>query len=181
MKLKSLLFFLIAGLSLTAGYHAHAGAFIKFDGIDGEATDTRHKNWSDLQSVSFGIKVEADTGAGGMTSRPVAGEVKCVKVLDKSSPLLMRRLVLGELIPALTIEFTRSTAAGNEPYLKYELKNVLISSYSVSPGGAGGDAVPTETLSLNYEEIKVTYTERDEAGQVRSTVEYTWNVTGIAQ
>jgi type VI secretion system secreted protein Hcp len=181
MKLKSLLFSLIAGLSLTVGFHAHAAAYIKFDGVDGEATDARHKNWSDLQSVSFGIKVETTTGAGGSTSRPVAGEVNCVKVLDKSSPLLMRRLVLGEVIPTLTIEFTRSTAAGDEPYLKYELKDVLISSYSISPGGGGEGEVPTETLSLNYGEIKVTYTERDASGQVTSTVDYTWNVTGTAQ
>lgn len=184
MKLKSLLFSLIAGLSLTAGTPAHAGAFIKFDGIDGEATDTRHKNWSDLQSVSFGIKVETTMGTGGSTSRPVAGEVKCVKVLDKSSPLLMRALTLGEKIPLLTIEFTRSTAAGEEPYLKYEMHDVLISSYNIAPGGDGsgaGEQAPTETLSLNYEEIKVTYTERDQAGQVRSTVEHTWNVTGTAQ
>jgi type VI secretion system secreted protein Hcp len=178
MKLKSLLFSLIAGLSLTAGSHVHAAAYIKFDGVDGEATDDRHESWSNLQSVSFGIKVETTTGAAGSTSRAVAGEVKCVKVLDKSSPLLMRSLTLGEVIPILTIEFTRSTAAGDEPYLKYELKDVLISSYSIAPGGGGsgeGEA-PTETLSLNYEEIKVTYTERDEAGQSKGNVEYTWKV-----
>jgi type VI secretion system secreted protein Hcp len=179
MKLKSLLFSLIAGLGLTAGTHAHAAAYIKFDGVDGESTDARHKNWSDLQSVSFGIKVETTTGAGGSTRRAVAGEVQCVKVLDKSSPLLMRALTLGEIIPILTIEFTRSTAAGDEPYLKYELENILISSYSISPGGGGsgeGEQAPTETLSLNYEKITVTYTERDEAGQVKGTVAYTWSV-----
>lgn len=117
-------------------------------------------------------------GDGGATSRAVAGEVKCVKVLDKSSPMLMRGLVLGETIPTLTIEFTRATAAGDEPYLKYELKDVLISSYSISTGGgdSGGAQAPTETLSLNYEEIKVTYTERAPAGQVLGTVEYTWKV-----
>jgi len=178
MKLKSLLFSLIAGLGLTAGSHAYAAAYIKFDGVDGEATDARHENWSNLQSVSFGIKVETSTGTAGSTSRAVAGEVKCVKVLDKSSPLLMRSLTLGEVIPILTIEFTRSTAAGDEPYLKYELKDVLISSYSIAPGGGGsgeGEA-PSESLSLNYEEIKVTYTERDEAGQSKGNVEYTWKV-----
>jgi type VI secretion system secreted protein Hcp len=97
----------------------------------------------------------------------VAGEIKCVKVLDKSSPLLMRALILGEVIPTFTIKFTRPTAAGNEPYLKWELNDVLISSYSISPGGGGEGEAPTETLSLNYEEIKVTYTERDASGQVK--------------
>lgn len=178
MKLKSLLVSLIAGLSLTGASQAYAAAYIKFDGVDGEATDAQHANWSNLQSLSFGISVETTTGTGGSTRRAVAGEIKCVKVLDKSSPLLMRALTLGEIIPILTIEFTRSTAAGDEPYLKYELKDVLISSYSISPGGGGtgeGEA-PSESLSLNYEEIKVTYTERDNTGQSKGNVEYTWKV-----
>ncbi len=179
MKLKSLLFSLIAGLGLTAGTDAYAAAYIKFDGVDGESIDARYRNWSDLQSVSFSIVREVVAGGGGATSRAVAvaGEFTCVKELDKSSPLLMRGLVLGETIPTLTIELTRSTEAGDQPYLKYELKDVLISSYSIAPGGGGsgqGEA-PTETLSLNYEEIKVVYTQLDAGGQAVGTTEFNWN------
>ncbi len=35
---------------------------------------------------------------------------------------------------------------------------------------------PLETLSLNFEEIKVTYTECDSLGRSRSNVEYSWRV-----
>jgi len=59
-------------------------------------------------------------------------------------------------------------------YLKYELKDVIISSYSVN--GESREHAPSETLSLNYEEIKVTYTEVDSKGQKKGKVEYHWKV-----
>jgi type VI secretion system secreted protein Hcp len=42
-------------------------------------------------------------------------------------------------------------------YLKWELTDVIISSYSTSAGA--DNTVPTETISLNFEEIKQTYSE----------------------
>jgi len=60
-------------------------------------------------------------------------------------------------------------------YYAYELKNVLVTSYSV--GGSGqSDDVPMEQFSLNYEEIKVTYTENDSKGKKKGNVEYSWKV-----
>ena len=52
---------------------------------------------------------------------------------------------------------------------------MLVTSYSIG-GSAQSDPVPTETLSLNFEEIKVTYTEFGETGQAKGNVEYTWKV-----
>jgi type VI protein secretion system component Hcp len=40
----------------------------------------------------------------------------------------------------------------SQPYLRYELKNVIVTSLTT---GGHGDDRPTETLSLNDEEIKV--------------------------
>ncbi len=36
--------------------------------------------------------------------------------------------------------------------------------------------VPTEDFALNYEEIKVTYTENDNKGKKKGNVEYSWKV-----
>jgi type VI protein secretion system component Hcp len=52
----------------------------------------------------------------------------------------------------------------------------MVTSYSIS-GSAQGEDVPTEQFSLNFEEIKVTYTEQDKAtGQPKGNVEYSWKV-----
>ena len=44
-------------------------------------------------------------------------------------------------------------------------------------GGSGqSETVPTENIKINFEEIKVTYTECDSKGQKKGNVEYSWKV-----
>ncbi len=82
----------------------------------------------------------------------------------------------GKVYPKVEIHLTASyTDAGRQTYYAYELKNALVTSYNI--GGSGqADDVPTEELSLNFEEIKVTYTECDNAGKKKGNVEYSWKV-----
>ena len=47
--------------------------------------------------------------------------------------------------------------------------------YNISGSGQSED-VPMEDFSLNFEEIKVTYTEADAAGKKKGSVEYSWKV-----
>jgi type VI protein secretion system component Hcp len=51
----------------------------------------------------------------------------------------------------------------------------MVTSYSVSGAGQSED-VPMEDFSLNYEEIKVTYTEHDSKGKKKGNIEYSWKV-----
>lgn len=157
----------------TAGY-------IKFDGIDGEAIDRGHKDWIDILSVSHGISRPMSAGATGATRQRAAatyGDVVVVKELDKSSPKLMESLSTGAVIPTMALSVTRASADGTStPYLQWELKNVMVTAYRIS-GATSGEDRPTETISLNYEEIKVTYTEQDAAtGATKGNVEYNWKV-----
>ena len=72
--------------------------FIKFDGVDGEAKDKDHKQWSDLLSMVWGVR-KAGAGATGQTRRRGVATVEDVvitKELDKSSPEARRSGVLGQ-------------------------------------------------------------------------------------
>ena len=51
----------------------------------------------------------------------------------------------------------------------------MVTSYLLTGSGQAED-VPTEEISLDYEEIKVTYTERDSTGSSKGNVEYSWKV-----
>jgi type VI secretion system secreted protein Hcp len=157
---------------------AWAAAYIKFEGVDGEAQDKDHKGWSDLASFSQGISMPGD-GATGATRRRgdvVLEDVVVTKELDKSSPKLAEAICKGKVYPKVEIHVTASyTDAGRVTYFRYELKNVLVTSYDIS-GSGQSEEVPMETLSLNFEEIKVTYTETDAAGKSKGNVEYTWKV-----
>ena len=152
-------------------------AYIKFDGIDGEAKDKDHQNWSDLVSFSQPIhKPGAGTGATRRRGDVILEDIVCVKELDKTSPKLAESICKGKVFPKVEIQVTASyTDAGRVTYYAYELKNVQVVSYNISGSGQSED-VPMEDISLNFEEIKVTYTECDNAGKKKGNIEYTWKV-----
>ena len=153
-------------------------AYIKFEGVDGEAKDKDHKAWSDLVSFGQGIH-QPGGGATGPTRRRgdvILDDISCSKELDKASPKIAEAVCKGKVFGKVEIHVTASTTdAGRVTYWAYELKNVMVTSYTV--GGSGqAETVPSEDFSLNFEEIKATYTEVDNAGKKKGNVEYTWKV-----
>jgi type VI secretion system secreted protein Hcp len=153
-------------------------AFIKFEGVDGECLDKNHSKWSDVLNFSQGIS-QPGSGMTGATRRRgdvVLDDVMVVKEIDKASPKLAEAMCKGRVFPKVEIHVTASyTDAGRVTYYAYELKNSLVTSYTVS-GAGQSEEVPTEQFSINFEEIKVTYTECDKAGKSKGNVEYTWKV-----
>lgn len=162
---------------ITIGSTGTAGGsmYLHITGIDGEATDADHKDWIEVLSYSFGM---ADPGAGatGTTRRRgdvVLEDIVVVKELDKSSPKLMEKCAKGEVIASLVIDVCRETG-GSSTYYKYELENVMVTSFYSS--GSTEEGVPVETVTFNFEEITVTYTETDSEGKSKGNVEFNWKV-----
>jgi type VI secretion system secreted protein Hcp len=152
--------------------------YIKFDGIDGEAADKDHKGWSDLESFSQALSRPGGSGTGvaRRSGDVILEDILCTKALDKSSPKIAEAVCNGKVFPKVELHLTASyTGAGRVTYYAYELKNVLVTNYGIS-GSGQSDSRAQENISLNFEEIKVTYTETDEAGKKKGNVEYTWKV-----
>ncbi len=158
------------------GYEMLAGMFIKFDGVDGETQNKDHIGWCDALSFSQGQSLP--DGSIGLRQRGnvVFEDIVVIKELDKASPKLAEAVCNGNVFPRVEIHLTTTyTVAGNVTYYAYELKNVQIVSYRI--GGSGySEHIPTEEISLSFEEIKVTYTEIDEGGRPKGNVEYEWRV-----
>jgi type VI secretion system secreted protein Hcp len=150
---------------------AEAAAYLKFDGVDGEAVDKDHKGWIDIESFSQTITGQYGDSTGTSRSRGAAilGDIVVAKELDKSSPKLAESVLIGNVFP--TVEFQLASSAGT--YFTYELKNVMVTSYSIS---GDADQIPMEEFSLRFEEIKVTYTEMDSEGNKKGNIEYSWKV-----
>ncbi len=153
-------------------------AYIKFDGVDGESQDKDHKAWSDLMSFSQGL-TQPGGGSTGQTRRRgdvIVDDLSCAKELDKASPKIAEAVANGKVFSKVEIHVTASyTDAGRVTYYAYELKNVLVTHYHIS-GSGQSDSVPAEDFSLNFEEIKVTYTENDSKGNKKGNIEYSWKV-----
>ena len=122
------------------------------------------------------INIPRDTHTGLPTGKRIHGALQITKEIDKASPNLAEAICKGKVFPKVEIHVTASTTdAGRVTYYIYDLKNVMVTSYDVS-GSGQAEEVPMETFALNFEEIKVTYTECDREGKTKGKVEYSWKV-----
>ena len=147
--------------------------FAKYDGIDGESQDANHDNWIDVLSFDWGAHRPGGGSTGQSRRRGAAVVEDLVLAIDyeKASPKLLEKCLKGEIIPKLDVELTATYGGARATYLKYELKNVMVTSYQVNASGNDEAGPPTVVVANNFEEIKVTYTEFDDTGAARGNIE----------
>lgn len=150
MKIGKLLTSCAVALTLTTSLAplAHAAAFMKFDGIDGEVTTSPYEDYTRID----GFKVEINGAQGGTE----LGEMSVNFKIDKASPRLMLACASAITIPQVEIILTRPHQSGSDKaYYTITLTNVVVSSYKNER--VSGNETPFDHVTLNYEEITWTY------------------------
>ena len=152
--------------------------FMKIEGIDGESTDDKHKNWIELRSFSWGVSQPASVASstGGRTAgRADFKDFTVTKLLDKSSPNIYLYCANGKHIPRVTIEFCLATG-DKHTFMKFVMEDVIVSS--ASPGGQSLDEEhrPLETVTLNYGKIEWEYTPIDHTGKKGAAIKQGWDL-----
>ena len=158
-----------AGSLATNEAYAAVDMFLKIDGIDGESTDEAHEGEIEILSFSWGETNEGKAHAGGGGGGP--GKVSLqdfnfAMIFEKSSPKLMQACAEGKHIPKAILTVRKAGfAAGSEPdpYLTITLTEILISSYQTG-GSADDDAVPVDSVSLNFAKIDFEYQQQNDRG-----------------
>lgn len=134
--------------------------YLKYDGIDGEATHDKHKQWIDVSSMQFGIGRGIATPSGAVANReasePSVSEITISKQMDAASPKLFTESATGAVGKKVQIHLVSTGSPGNT-YVEYTLTNALISGYSVSTGGDR----PVESISINFTKIEYKLTPYD--------------------
>ena len=151
---------------------AAAHIYMQLGEIKGESTDRVHSDWIDVLSVDWGAKATPVRAMatvprqGGERKRPGRvkyGDITLKKSYDASSANLAQACAKGKHVPKVSLEWTTTDADGSR-YMRVELRDVTISSYSID---ASGDQ-PIESVTLNYAEIKTSYIPEEERGKVDS-------------
>jgi len=124
----------------------------------------------ELLSYSFGM---SQSEAKGRRSTPKVNDIVVTKKTDAASPKLMLACANGKHNASAQLTVCADRACTQE-YLKYELENVMVTSYSVG-GGAAGDSIPTETLSLNFDKVKATFSQEGQSVEMRKVGSW-WQV-----
>lgn len=155
--------------------HLSGAGYLKFEGVEGESTDSSHEGWCDILSMGQSITRSKESSASGrVRERAIVDDLVVVKELDKSSPKLMEAVCMGTGFPEVIVKLAATTPDGKTRYYQYTLKNVVITSYSI--GGSADGSVPSEKLSLNYEEITWTYTTVEGSEEPTEGPVYSWKV-----
>ena len=153
-------------------------AYMKYDGIDGESQEANHIKWIDVLSFDWGIhrREPGQTGQSRSRGAAVVEDLTLTMAYEKAAPKLQEKCLEGEVIPKLEIEFTALSRRARATYLKYEFKNVMITSFQTSASGTDESGPPTVVIGNNFEEVKVTYTEFDREGKSKGNVETKFKV-----
>ena len=152
--------------------------YLQIDGIKGESTDDRHKDWIECKSVSFGVEqpksATASTGGGHTAERCEHQDIVFSKLADLSSPILLQTCSAGRTIPKARIEFMRADAQGERvKYFEIEIENVLIGA--VSPSVHEGDIL-SEEVALKFSKIKWRYTQQKITGGAGGNTSGGWDL-----
>ncbi|ANM28734.1 Hcp1 family type VI secretion system effector [Acidobacteria bacterium Mor1] len=150
--------------------------FLKLGDIKGESRDKSHKDEIDLLAWSWGMSQSGTmhSGGGGGAGKVSIQDIACTKWVDKSSANLLSACSTGKHYPEAVLTVRK---AGENPieYIKVTMANVLVSS--VQAAGGGGDDKVSETVTLNFEKVKMEYAPQKDDGSADAAVTYGWNIS----
>ncbi|WP_191831114.1 Hcp family type VI secretion system effector [Pseudomonas fluorescens] len=147
-------------------------AFIKIEGIPGEALDEQYRDWIEIAGYSFGAhqstSATASSAGGASSGRTTLTNFTFTKLLDKSSCKILEASCAGEHLAKVTLALSRA-GADKLKYLEIALEEVIIADYMQT----AGNGIPLEVVQLDYGRIKTTYIQ-----QKRSDGSSGGNITG---
>ena len=158
-------------------------AFIKFTpDAGGEATQVGHVGWTEIFSFSLGGSNPVTVGAGttGLSGGKVSlSSFNLMKRTDKASPNLFSAMCQGLHYKTAIVELSKTTGAKKtEVFIKYTFTDVMVESIQWS-GSSGGDDTPTESVSLAFAKIEISYKPQKDDGTLGTEVKANWDLQAV--
>jgi len=142
--------------------------FLELTNVKGESTVKGFEEKMDIHSFSFGVSNTGTAGYGGGAGagRANVSDLSLGKLVDKATPILYKFCFSGKHIDKATL--TVRKAGGDKPveYLKYEMTEVFITS--VQSSDSAGGSIASESLSLNFNKLVMTYSGQDKSGAAKA-------------
>jgi type VI secretion system secreted protein Hcp len=162
-------------------------AFVYFDSasssglkVEGESTDDTYKAKKAFEIYAFSLGASNPVTIGSGSEGSGGGKVSISsfsveKKTDAASAALFRACCDGSHFDKVHVVLRKSGGKKVE-YLKYDFEEVFIESVQWS-GSTGGDDTPTESLSIAFGKVNVTYTPQKTDGTAISPAkEANWDI-----
>ena len=145
-------------------------AYLVIDDRPGPSTS--RKDAIDVLSFTFGGSQSSVVGSGSSGSETRSGRadiknLKVIKVLDKTSPLLWDDMTTGNILTKAVLYYDKPMGDNQEDYFKIELDEVVITNIDHS----GSSENPLEAVSMAFSKAKFCYNPEDGNGKLAGWVE----------
>ena len=130
--------------------------------MEGEVVTKGREGWHRVQGFSHEIISPRDAASGLPTGKRQHTPFRVIKLINKSSPLLLQALAKNQQLPSVEIAIWSPTNIGSEEkVITYKLVNAGIASLRPWMPNKNDPQTtnypPAEELSLTYQSIEVTY------------------------
>lgn len=148
--------------------------FLKLEGIQGESTDSAHKNEIDVISFKWVTTQggSAQLGSGTGAGKAQMNDLVITKHVDRASPVLMAKHLSGATIATAVLTLRK---AGGTPldYAMLTMSNCVVTQISHGAGNAGH----TEDVSLQFSAIQYDYKMQQADGTGGPTISAGYNAS----
>jgi len=150
--------------------------FLRIDGVPGESLDVKHKGEIDVESWSWGEAHPVPPGGGASgsgTGKVQMQDFNFTAKVSTASPNLMLACASGKHFKSAVLT-ARKAGKSQQDFLTFSLSDVLVSAYQT--GGAEGEVVPGDSVSLNFAKIQVEYKQQNPDGSLGASIKAGWDV-----
>ena len=158
--------------------------FLELATVEGESTAAGFEKKIEIYSFSWGASnpVTVGSGTGGMTGGKVSiSSFNFMKKTEKSSAKLFQACATGQHFPTATVTMRKATGTAGEQkaFLVYKFTEIMVESIQWS-GSSGGDDTPTESVSLAFAKVEITYSMQDPKGGMAVAGQAAWDLTKVS-
>ena len=127
--------------------------FLKIDGVIGESTNDKYREWIDVLSFGWGATHPTTlTSTGGSTSGKVQiQDFSFVKQPDIATAKLFRGVATGQHFKEATLSLVKAGGSQQE-FMRLKMSDVLITGYQT--GGSAG-MLPAEQVSFSFSKVEL--------------------------
>lgn len=156
--------------------------------VPGESTAaglTPATGWMEIYSFSWGASNPTTVGSGttGLSAGKVSiSSFNIMKKTDTASCPLFQACCAGQHYPTAKVVMRKATgtSGAQQIFLEYDFTDIMIESVQWS-GSSGGDDTPTESVSIAFAKVAITYKKQDEAtGALSAGGQASWDLTTVA-
>jgi type VI secretion system secreted protein Hcp len=152
-------------------------AYLKLDTVAGESTRKGFEKWIEIYSFSMGASNPANitSGAGAGAGKVDLSAFSFMKKTDSSSPTMFVTCCGGKHFPKAQLKLNKAGGEAAVDYLTYDFTECFVDSIQWS-GSSGGDDTPSESVSMSFASVNITYIPQNADGTKGTPIVGGWNV-----